>query len=173
MKLPAVCIPIFLLLLFVLPCRGEPAEEEMFEVEKTEVVKEAVEIRECRVEPKEGHVLFVCKVRFTKAGSSLSNDEFAKLDVSKASKEFAKVYGPLIAQGDFRLRLKDKTLVPCSCLPQSGEQPGPKVRVKVVKGEDDWLMYVGAVQLLAAVKPDAQPEALIWGGKYEVAISPK
>lgn len=172
MKALTIFGPVFLLITLALSGRGEPAKEKMFEVDKTEVVKEEVEIRGCRVEPKEGYVLFVCKVRFTKAGLSLSEGDFAKLDVSKASKEFAKVYGPLIAYGDFRLRLMDKTLVPCSCLPQSGEQPGPKVRVKAAKGEDDWLMYVGAVQLLAAVKPDAKPVALIWGDKHEVPISP-
>jgi hypothetical protein len=173
MKVLTACTLVILLSVFAFPGRGEPVREKMFEIEKTEVVKEAVEIRGCRVEPKEGHVLFVCKVKFTKAGSSISNDDFAKLDVSKASKEFAKLHGPLIGRGDFQLRLKDKTLVPCSCLPQSSEQPGPKVRVKAAKGEDDWLMYVGAVQLLAAVKPNAEPVALIWGGKYEVAISTK
>ena len=150
-----------------------PVTQKMFEVEKTEVVNTAVEIRGCRVQPKEGEVLFVCKVLFTDAGSSLSNDNFVKLDVSKASKEFSKVYGLLIAQGDFRLRLSDKTLVSCSCLPQFSGQPAPRVMVKATTGMDDWLMYVGAVQVLASIKPDAQPESLIWGGKYEAAIPAK
>jgi hypothetical protein len=109
------------------PANAEhPTERTMFEVETTDVVKEAVEIRGCRVDPKDGHVLFVCSVRFTEAAESLSKDDLAKLDVSKATKEFAEVYGPLIGYGDFRLRLEDKTLVPCRCLPRFSGQPGPK-----------------------------------------------
>jgi hypothetical protein len=146
--------------------------EAMFEVVKTEIVAKPVEVNNCRVTPKSGSVLFVCTVNFTKAGMALSPEALAKLKIAKASIKLSKnsKQGNVISKGDFALRLDDDRTVPCHCLPATDTASGLPVRPPRVRGGDNWLMYCGNVRLLASVKPDVKPEALVWGGTYEAKI---
>lgn len=138
----------------------------MFQIEKARLVRGAVETHGCRVDPGPGRVLAVYEVRFTRKAQGLRMEAFCALGVSEPSKEHARQGNLLIAKGDFQLRLGDGTLVPCSCLPAFSTQSAPAVRLAAAEGEDGWLMYLGYVQVLAAIPPDSSPGVLIWGGKY-------
>ena len=150
------------------------SECRMFNIEKTEVVSGPVEARGCRVAAGTGRVLYVCTVRFTDRGRSISFGDFSELQVSKASLQWTKIgaYGTLIANGDFKLRLDDGRTVLCSCLPASSRERGPPVTFRAPDGRAQWLMFAGYVRLIAAVRPGAKPTALVWGGKHETPIPP-
>jgi len=154
------------------PPAATDGPEAMFEVVKTEIVAKPVEVNGCRVTPKSGSVLLVCTVNFTKAGMALSPEALAKLKIAKASMKLSKnsKQGNVISKGDFALRLDDNRTVPCHCLPATDTAPGLPVRPPRVRGGDNWLMYCGNVRLLASVKPDVKPEALVWGGTYEAKM---
>ena len=144
----------------------------MFLVEKGVFSTDPIECCGCTVSPAKGHVLFVCTVRFTERSEDLSVEEFCKLKVSDTAKEFTRTgaYGKLIAFGDFQLRLRDGTMIPCAILPGTAGQAGPPVQWS--GDQDGWLMYTGFVRVIASVKPDAEPVSLVWGGTYEVPVSP-
>jgi pyruvate/2-oxoglutarate dehydrogenase complex dihydrolipoamide acyltransferase (E2) component len=103
---------------------------------------------------------------------ALSPEALAKLKIAKASMKLSKnsKQGNVISKGDFALRLDDNRTVPCHCLPATDIASGLPVRPPRVRGGDNWLMYCGNVRLLASVKPDVKPEALVWGGTYEAKM---
>ena len=151
-----------------------PPQEAMFEVVKTEIVEKPVEVNGCRVTPKNGCVLYVCTVNFTKAGMALSHETLNKLKIDAKSKNLSKksTKGILISKGDFCLRLGDDTTVACYCLPGGDAAQGLPIRPARTRGSENWLMYCGNVRFLASVKPDVKPEALVWGGAYEAKVMP-
>jgi hypothetical protein len=150
-----------------------PGPEPMFKVVKSEIVTRSVEVNGCRVPLKPGLVLYVCTIDFTKAGLTLSAKELGEMKVASASKMLSRrsKQGNVISKGDFTLRLEDQTTVPCYCLPAGDSATGLPVRPPRARGAD-WLMYCGNVRLLAPVKPDAKPEALVWGTTYEAKVLP-
>ena len=154
--------------------RGAASKGAMFEVVKTEIVEKPVEVNGCRVTPKNGCVLYVCTVTFTKAGMALSHEALGKLKIARASKQLSKTstQGNVISKGDFCLRLDDDTTVACYCLPAADASSGLPVRPARSRGGENWLMYCGDVRFLASMKPEAKPESLVWGGTYEAKIAP-
>jgi hypothetical protein len=157
------------------PAAVSAAEPEpMFKVVKSEIVTKSVEVNGCRVPVKGGSVLYVCTIDFTKAGMTLSPKAIGEMKVAKISKALSKAskMGNIISKGDFALRLDDATTVPCYCLPAGDSASGLPIRPPRVRGGDNWLMYCGKVRLLAPVKPEAKPEALVWGATYEAKILP-
>ena len=154
------------------PAAAASDAEAMFEVVKTEIAEKPVEVNSCRVTPKAGSVLYVCTINFTKAGMALSHEALGKLKISKVSIKLSKnsKLGNIISKGDFALRLDSETLVPCYCLPAADTASGLPVRPPRVRSGDNWLMYCGNVRLLASVKPEAKPQALVWGATYEAKI---
>jgi hypothetical protein len=153
--------------------RGAASKGAMFEVVKTEIVEKPVEVNGCRVTPKNGCVLYVCTVTFTKAGMALSHEALGKLKIARASKQLSKTstQGNVISKGDFCLRLDDDTTVACYCLPAADASSGLPVKPRA-RGGENWLMYCGNVRFLASMKPEAKPESLVWGGTYEAKIAP-
>ena len=146
-------------------------QEPMFTVEKVETTETPVSSHGLTVTAAPGQALIVCTVRMTDRGKAISKEEFEKLRIAQPAKEFSVVYGGrLAASGDFVLRLTDKSLVPDRCLPVTPNQPGPVTTFMRSDGQSDWLVYIDHVRLIAAVQKGAVPEALIWGGKYEVAL---
>ena len=146
----------------------------MFTVENTEFCAESIECRGCTVSPTKGQVLFVCAVRFTEHSRTLSLNDFCNLQISDKAKGWARTEDRkqfFIDFGDFRLRLKDQTMIPCAVLPADEEHGGPPLRWSGPNG-DGWLMYAGFVRVIASVNPDAEPISLVWGGTYKVAVSP-
>jgi hypothetical protein len=156
------------------PATSAAAQEAMFEVVKTETLEKPVEVNGCRVTPKSGCVLYVCTVKFTKAGTALSHEALSKLKIADASKRLSKksTKGNVISKGDFCLRLDDDTTVACYCLPAGDGTQGLPVKPGRTRGGENWLMYCGNVRFLASVKPDAKPDALVWGGTYEAKVAP-
>jgi hypothetical protein len=146
--------------------------QEMFTVVKTEMVEKPVEVNGCRVVPKNGCVLYVCTVNFTKAGLALSHEALNKLKIETKSKNLSKksTKGNVISKGDFCLRLDNDATVACYCLPAADAAPGLPIRPPRARGSENWLMYCGNVRLLASVKPDVKPESLVWGGTYEAKV---
>jgi hypothetical protein len=149
-------------------------QEEMFTVVKTEMVEKPVEVNGCRVAPKNGCVLCVCTVNFTKAGLALSHEALNKLKIDTKSKNLSKksTKGNVISKGDFCFRLDNDAIVACYCLPATDAAPGLPVRPPRARGGENWLMYCGNVRLLASVKPDVKPESLVWGATYEAKVVP-
>ena len=60
----------------------------------------------------------------------------------------------------------------CYCLPAGDAPQGLPILPPRTRGNENWLMYCGNVKFLASVKPDAKPESLVWGGKYEASLTP-
>ena len=146
----------------------------MFTVGEGQTLSEPVESHDCTFTPSEGHIIFSWRVQFTDEARALSVEDFCKLDVAQKAKEWTKVdegnYGnKSVAFGDIRLRLKDGSMIPCAVLPLDEKHGGPSLKWS---GEQDgWLMYTGHIRVLASAQRSAKPVALVWGGKYEVAIA--
>ena len=98
-----------------------------FTVQNVQVLRDSIGNRECKIHVPEGKILLVATIEFTDDPYKWTSEEYCKLDICDATKEWTRMgkYGKLIGFGDFQLRLKDGTRVPCAAWPTSRSRGFP------------------------------------------------
>jgi hypothetical protein len=148
-----------------------PLADAMFTIENTRLSNDPVVVGQYRIEAKQGHELFVVTLQFTERGKALPMDEYKQLTRSPLAKNMADIFGRVVAPGDLQYRLSDGSLLPCSVMPVTEQDPAPPMSITSPDGHAEWMMRLGRLNAVGAVLPGQIPLALIWGGKYEVPIN--
>jgi len=111
-----------------------------FVIQKTKISRDPVIGHGFEIRAPKGKVLLIVTIEFTDEPYDWTTEEYCKLEICDAAKRGTRIgiYGKLIGFGDFQIRLKDGTLVPCHPWATNRSSSLP---VSWSKGEISYVLY--------------------------------